>query len=113
MPLVRLAVPAPQTWRTPEAFLLAAMPWPVSHSRAPVGGTGISARGHIGRRSKGPYAVVYDARSGTLTPPLIEQATVEASEPTAEPVWWRRTGGKHREVINAQEEQEKRPANDL
>ncbi len=54
----------------------------------------------IGARRR---AVVYDARSGTLTPPLIEQATVEASEPTAEPVCWRRTGGKHREVMNAQE----------
>ncbi len=33
-----------------------------------------------------------------LTPPLIEQATVEASEPTADPVCWRRPGGEHREV---------------
>ncbi len=72
MPLVRLAVPAPQTWGAPEAVLHGAMPWPVSHGRAPVGGTGIGARGHIGRRFKGVWAVVYDARSGNLAPAQVK-----------------------------------------
>ncbi len=37
--------------------------------------------------------------STALTPPLIEQATVEASEPNADPVCWRHPGGEHLEVM--------------
>ncbi len=74
LPLVRFTVPAPQTWCTPETFLHGAMPWPVSHRCAPVGRTGIGARGHIGQRSKGVCAVVYDGGSGNLAPAWVRSA---------------------------------------